>query len=193
MASKLERTCVHARGCIWPASSSFCATLALDSRAPFLPLLHLSLLPPIESCTPHRPRSSFFRSLDTYPFVPTISFLFSLGDIIGCMISFWEFFYHAGWRYLSDWCMARFFSVNFLWFLDSLLVNLFWLVDLFFLFFFWEERERINWIGSYFRLYNDGRNIAFEKVIIFILLVDNFLTIWNDILKKIRFSFEIFK
>lgn len=68
-----------------------------------------------------------------------------------------------------------------------------WWIYFFFFFFFWEERERINWIGSYFRLYNDGRNIAFEKVIIFILLVDNFLTIWNDILKKIRFSFEIFK
>lgn len=60
------------------------------------PFLHLSLLPPIESCTPRRPRfrSSFFRSLDTYPFVSTISFfLFSLRDIIGCMISFWELFF----------------------------------------------------------------------------------------------------
>lgn len=112
------------------------------------PFLHLSLLPPIESCTPRRPRfrSSFFRSLDTYPFVSTISFfLFSLRDIIGCMISFWElfFFTYADWRYLSDWCMA---SVNFLRFFAVVgLIYFNWWI--YFSFFFLGERKKVNWIA----------------------------------------------
>lgn len=84
---------------------------ALDSRDPG----PLSSTYRFESCTPRRPpipaRPSF--ALWTRILL-CLRFLFfsssSLGDIIGCMISFWEFFHHAhaAWRYLSDWCMARF-------------------------------------------------------------------------------------
>lgn len=112
MASKLERTCVHARGCIWPASSSFLPSIHV-TRAPFPPLI----------------ASSTHRILHPSPTTIPLVLLSLSGHVSFCVYDFflsffpsWHywvydlvlrtfFFTYADWRYLSDWCMA---SVNFL-------------------------------------------------------------------------------
>lgn len=79
------------------------------TRAPFPPLIASNPAPLAD----HRFRLVLLSLSGHVSFCAYDSFFFSsssLGDIIGCMISFWEFFHHAhaAWRYLSDWCMARF-------------------------------------------------------------------------------------